>query len=173
MEKIDDILSQGREQKMNIELLQKSTAFVWAESDMLDHNEYQDWLQLWAPEGIYVIPIDPNETDYENTLNYAYDDAHMREKRVARLTGGEAISSAPLARTVRSVSRVRLLSEDNQQVTLRCAQHLREFRKDRFREHTSDVTYELLHKGESFRIQRKIVKLINSTDTLTTVGYIL
>ena len=158
---------------MNTTLLQEATAFIWAESDMLDHNEYQDWLQLWAPDGIYVIPIDPNETDHENTLNYAYDDAQMRQKRVARLTGGEAISSAPVARTVRNVSRLRLLSDDGTQLTVRCAQDLREFRKDRFREHTSDVTYELLREGEGFRIQRKIVKLINSTDTLTAVGYIL
>ena len=158
---------------MNIELLNKASAFIWAESDMLDHTEYDDWLKLWAPDGVYVIPIDPKETDFENTLNYAYDDRHMREKRVARLVGGEAISSAPVARTVRSVSRMRLLSEDGDRVTVRCAQDLREFRKDRFRQHTSDVTYELLRDGDSFRIQRKIVRLINSTDTLTAVGYIL
>lgn len=158
---------------MNIELLNKAAAFIWAESDMLDHTEYDDWLKLWAPEGVYVIPIDPKETDFENTLNYAYDDRHMREKRVGRLVGGEAISSAPVARTVRSVSRLRLLSDDGDLVTVRCAQDLREFRKDRFRQHTSDVTYELQREGDSFRIQRKIVQLINSTDTLTAVGYIL
>ena len=158
---------------MNIELLNKAAAFIWAESDMLDHTEYDDWLNLWAPDGVYVIPIDPKETDFENTLNYAYDDRHMREKRVARLVGGEAISSAPVARTVRSVSRMRLLADDGDRVTVRCAQDLREFRKDRFRQHTSDVTYELLREGDSFRIQRKIVQLINSTDTLTAVGYIL
>jgi len=158
---------------MNIELLNRAAAFIWAESDMLDHTEYDDWLKLWAPDGVYVIPIDPTETDFENTLNYAYDDSHMREKRVARLVGGEAISSAPVARTVRSVSRLRLLAEDAQLVTVRCAQDLREFRKDRFRQHTSDVTYELLREGDSFRIKRKIVQLINSTDTLTAVGYIL
>lgn len=158
---------------MNIELLNKASAFIWAESDMLDHTEYDDWLNLWAPDGVYVIPIDPKETDFENTLNYAYDDGHMRAKRVARLVGGEAISSAPVARTVRSVSRMRLLSDVGDLVTVRCAQDLREFRKDRFRQHTSDVTYELLRDGDSFRIQRKIVQLINSTDTLTAVGYIL
>ena len=158
---------------MNIELLNKAAAFIWAESDMLDHTEYDDWLKLWAPEGVYVIPIDPKETDFENSLNYAYDDRQMREKRVARLVGGEAISSAPVARTVRSVSRLRLLSDDGDLVTVRCAQDLREFRKDRFRQHTSDVTYELQREGDSFRIQRKIVQLINSTDTLTAVGYIL
>jgi 3-phenylpropionate/cinnamic acid dioxygenase small subunit len=158
---------------MNIELLTRASAFIWAESDMLDHTEYEDWLDLWAPGGVYVIPIDPAETDFENTLNYAYDDASMRRKRVTRLTGGEAISSAPVARTVRSVSRLRLLAENGDKVTVRCAQDLREFRKDRFRQHTSDVTYELLREGDSFRIERKIVQLINSTDTLTAVGYIL
>ena len=158
---------------MNIELLNRATAFLWAESDMLDHTEYDDWLKLWAPEGVYVIPIDPDETDFENTLNYAYDDHAMREKRVARLVGGEAISSAPVARTVRSVSRLRLLAVEGERVTVRCAQDLREFRKDRFRQHTSDVTYELLRAGDGFLIARKIVRLINSTDTLTAVGYIL
>ena len=158
---------------MNIELLNQATAFIWAESDMLDHTEYDDWLKLWAPEGLYLIPIDPDETDFENTLNYAYDDHAMREKRVARLVGGEAISSAPVARTVRSVSRLRLLAVEGDRVTVRCAQDLREFRKDRFRQHTSDVTYELLREGDGFLIARKIVRLINSTDTLTAVGYIL
>jgi 3-phenylpropionate/cinnamic acid dioxygenase small subunit len=158
---------------MNTELLQKATAFLWAEADMLDHTEYADWLKLWTETGVYIIPIDPNETDHENTLNYAYDDAHMREKRVARLTGGEAISSAPVARTLRSVSRLRVLAEDGDRVTVRCAQDLREFRKDRFRQHTANVTYQLVKAGDSFLIDRKIVQLINSTDTLTAVGYIL
>lgn len=158
---------------MNIALLQRATAFLWTEGDMLDHNEYQDWLRLWTDTGLYIIPIDPKETDHANTLNYAYDDAEMREKRTARLMSGEAISSAPLARTVRNVSRVRLLSEEGDRVTVRCAQDLREFRKDRFRQHTADVTYDLVKSGDGFLIERKVIQLINSTDTLTAVGYIL
>lgn len=158
---------------MNIELLHRATAFLWTEADMLDHTEYADWLKLWTATGVYIVPIDPTETDHENTLNYAYDDAPMREKRTTRLMSGEAISSAPVARTVRSVSRVRLLSEEGDKVTLRCAQDLREFRKDRFRQHTADVTWELVKAGDSFLIERKVIQLINSTDTLTAVGYIL
>ncbi|MEH3085706.1 MAG: hypothetical protein PGN26_04070 [Xylophilus ampelinus] len=158
---------------MNTALLQQATAFLWTEGDMLDHNEYQDWLRLWTDTGLYIIPIDPKETDHANTLNYAYDDAEMREKRTTRLMSGEAISSAPLARTVRSVSRVRVLAEEGDRVTVRCAQDLREFRKDRFRRHTADVTYELVKAGDGFLIERKVVRLINSTDTLTAVGYIL
>ena len=54
---------------MNLQLLQEVTAFIWAEGDMLDHNEYDTWLALWADKGTYIIPIDPKEEDFENTLN--------------------------------------------------------------------------------------------------------
>ena len=127
----------------------------------------------WTADGKYIVPIDPVETDFENTLNYAYDDGAMRRKRVARLTGGESISTTPTARTVRSVSRVRLLGDTGDFVTVRCAQSLCEFRKDTFRQHTADITYTLLRSGDSFRLHSKVIRLINSTDTLTTVGYIL
>ena len=39
---------------MNLQLLQEVTAFIWAEGDMLDHNEYDTWLALWADKGTYI-----------------------------------------------------------------------------------------------------------------------
>ena len=33
--------------KINLPLLNEVTAFLWVEADMLDHGEYQDWLNLW------------------------------------------------------------------------------------------------------------------------------
>lgn len=158
---------------MNTELLQQATAFLWAEADMLDHAEYDDWLALWADGGQYVIPIDPNERDFENTLNYAFDDDAMRRKRVTRLTSGESISTTPPPRTVRNVSRVRVLGEDSGVLRVRCAQDVREFRKSSLRQHTADLDYELLREGDGFRIRRKVVRLINATDALTSVGFIL
>lgn len=140
---------------------------------MLDYSEFDAWLALWAPKGTYIIPIDPDETDLENTLNYAYDNHHMRELRVKRLTSGESISTSPRARTVRTLSRFRLLSDADGVVTVRCAQNLREFRKDMLKHYTADITFELLRDGDSFTIQRKLIKLINSTDTLAGIGYIL
>jgi len=159
---------------MNPELLQQASAFIWMEGDMLDHAEYDGWLNLWTADGEYVIPIDPKETDFVNTLNYAYDDAAMRAKRVQRLISGESISTTPTARTVRSISRLRVLEDGGDAITVRCAQDLREFRKDKLRQHTADITYTLQRGGDhGFKIRSKIVRLINSTDTLTSVGYIL
>jgi len=154
-------------------LLQQATAFIWAEADMLDHGEFQDWLQLWDEQGLYIVPIDANESDFENTLNYAYDDQHMREKRVRRLGSGESISTTPQARTVRSLSRVRVLGEADGVVRVRAAQDLKEFRKDVLRQHIADVSYELRRTDSGFKLQRKVIRLINSADALTSIGYIL
>lgn len=157
----------------NTELLQQASAFVWAEADMLDHGEFADWFDLWTDDGLYIVPIHPDETDFDNTLNYAYDDHAMRRKRVTRLTSGESISTTPQARTVRSVSRLRVLGEADGVITVRGAQDLKEFRKDVLRQHIADITYELKRVGDGLRLQRKVVRLINSTDALTSIGYIL
>jgi 3-phenylpropionate/cinnamic acid dioxygenase small subunit len=158
---------------MDLQRLHEATAFIWQEADMLDHGEYADWLGLWAADGVYVIPIDPDTDDFEDTLNYVHDDADMRAKRVRRLTGGQSISALPLARTVRSVSRVRVIGERDGVLSVRCAQDLREFRKTRARQLTADVTYDLRRRDDGFCIQRKVVRLVNSTDTLTAIGFLL
>ncbi|WP_339469889.1 MULTISPECIES: aromatic-ring-hydroxylating dioxygenase subunit beta [unclassified Pseudomonas] len=158
---------------MNLQLLQEVTAFIWQEGDMLDHGEYDSWLKMWTEKGTYIIPIDPKETDFENTLNYAYDDHHMRELRVQRLTGGESISTSPQPRTVRMQSRFRVLADDGVQVTVRCAQNIREFRKESLKFYSADLTYQLIRSEGGFRIQRKVVSLINSDDALAGIGYIL
>lgn len=157
-----------------LDLLNEVTAFIWAEADMLDHAEYDEWLNLWLESGKYIIPIDPSLTDYENHLNYAYDDHHMRKLRVERLINGEAISTSPKANTVRSISRVRVIEQSDERVVLRAAQNLREFRKENLRHYTADVTYHLQRQATGdFKIERKIINLINSTDTLAGISYIL
>ncbi|NDY93678.1 aromatic-ring-hydroxylating dioxygenase subunit beta [Ideonella livida] len=159
---------------MNIALLNRLTAFVWAEADMLDHGEYAAWLDLWSPTGTYIVPIDPDTQDFDNTLNYAHDDAIMRSLRVARLTSGESVSTQPMARTVRNVSRLRVLSEDAGTVVLRGVQDLHEFRKTQRHQYTADVTWTLVDNGGGvWRIERKVLRLINSTDTLAGIGFIL
>ena len=160
--------------KIDVNLVNEVTAFIWAEADMLDHSDYQTWLALWEEQGQYIIPIDPALTDYENHLNYAYDNHHMRQLRVNRLDNGEAISTSPKANTVRSVSRVRIVKDDGDEIILRCAQNLREFRKQNLKHYTADVTFHLIRDTEQgFKINRKIINLVNSTDTLAGISYIL
>lgn len=148
-------------------------AFVWLEADRLDHAEYDDWLAMWAPEARYIVPVEPGVTDFESRLNYAYDDQSMREKRVERMLSGVSVSASPVARTIRSLSRFRLLSDDGETIELRCMQYLTEFRRGRERSYSADLEFRLKRDAAGFKIDRKVVRLINADHALGGISYIL
>ena len=54
---------------MNNELLNHAVNFINLKADLLDQGEFYAWLDLWKPEGTYVVPIDQQTTDFVNTLN--------------------------------------------------------------------------------------------------------
>ena len=100
----------------------KAVQFIWREAELLDRKNYRAWLDLWSPSGFYVVPIDPDAKDFAATLNYAYDDQHMRELRVQRLTSGYSPSVTDAARTVRTVSRFTVASEEADMIDVHSAQ---------------------------------------------------
>ena len=153
--------------------LDEAVAFAWAEAELLDDARYDEWLALWATDGVYVIPIDPKETDLENTLNYAYDNDEMRRMRIERLLSGFSISALPPARTVRTVSRFRLHASTESACTLRCAQLLVEQRLQASRIYAVDVEFQLVRAPDGLRIARKVVRLLDSEQILQTFSYLL
>ena len=143
------------------------------EGDLLDQGEFNAWLELWQRDGLYIVPIDPQETDFKNTLNYACDDHEMRERRVKRLYSGESISTTPRARTLRTLSRFRLLESEGDDIVVRGAQSLWEHRKGFSRHYAADITWHLQPQGDKLLIKQKVIRLINSDDVLHSIGYIL
>ena len=148
-------------------------AFVELEADMLDFKQFREWLDLWDPEGLYVVPIDPETEDFANSLNFAYDKAEMRRLRVERLVGGEAVSTETTSKTVRSVSRLRVLEESGDEIELRCAQFIAENRHGNLRTYPADVFFRLRRKGDGFTILKKVVRLLHAEHALASIGYIL
>jgi 3-phenylpropionate/cinnamic acid dioxygenase small subunit len=153
--------------------LNRIAEFLWLEADLLDQKDYSAWLNLWAEDGLYVIPVDRDGGDYKNRLNYAYDDQSMRRMRVKRLTSGESVSASAAAVTVRTVSRFRRLDDGaDGTVRVRCAQNLTEFRSGKFRSYVSDVTFGLRVQGDGFRIAEKTVLLVNSAEALAGMTFL-
>ncbi len=157
---------------LNNKVVANVVDFINLEADLLDHKNYEEWLQMWTDDGVYIVPIDTQATDFENTVNFAYDDAEMRRLRVARLLGGESISSVALDKTVRSVSRFRLLEESETMVRVRCAMILTEVRTGNLLTYPGDVEYILLKQAEGLKIQKKVVRLLHAASRLATVAFI-
>lgn len=154
--------------------LGEAAEFIWAEADLLDRLEYKAWLGLWCPAGMYVIPTDRTTGDHRDVLNIVYDDQRMREMRVKRLLSGFSISSAPPARTVRTVSRFVVTDSGADFIAVRGAQMLAEYKYGHMRFLPADVSYRLV-RGPDGRllIAEKIVTLINAEDYQFGIGYLL
>lgn len=153
--------------------LAEAVEFIWAEAELLDDARYDEWLALWAADGHYIIPIDPMETDPENTLNYAYDNDEMRRMRVRRLISGFSISALPPARTVRTVSRFRMHFSTATACQLRCAQILVEQRLQTSRTYAVDVEFKLVRTEQGLRLARKVVRLVDTDQVLHAFSYLL
>jgi 3-phenylpropionate/cinnamic acid dioxygenase small subunit len=153
--------------------LQAAVEFIWREADLLDARDYEGWLRLWTPEGLYIIPIDRDAADHAANLNIAYDDGPMREARVKRLHTGVAMSVASAARTVRTLSRFVPVAEQPDVLELRCAQHVVEQKREYTRVLAADVTYRLVDGPAGIALDRKIVRLIDSDEAQHGIGYLL
>jgi len=151
----------------------RAIEFIWLEAELLDRRDYHAWLQLWDAEGMYVVPIDPNTTDYAATLNYAFDDQHMRELRVQRMTSGYSASASDAARTVRTVSRFTRSSDSADVVEVKSSQIIIAYKRGVSTVFAADLTHKIGMKNGEPHLLEKVIRLINSTEALNAIGFLL
>ena len=101
------------------------------------------------------------------------DDAEMRAARVKRLLSGFSMSSAPPARTVRTVSRFVPLATEDGAIVIRAAQILAEYKYERMRVLAADVEYRIVRQADGLKMDRKVVTLVNCDDFQHGIGYLL
>jgi len=154
--------------------LAQATEFIWAEADLLDRLDYRPWLKLWTETGRYIIPTERDPADYAEVLNIVYDNQTMREARAKRLLSGFSMSSAPPARTVRTVSRFVVTASGEDFVELRAAQMLAEYKYGHMRFLPADLRYRIVRApGGALLLDEKIVTLVNAEDYQFGIGYLL
>lgn len=148
--------------------------FIWQEAELLDRQDYKRWLDLWTPGGLYIIPTEhERRQDYRDAVNVVYDDAAMRLARVKRMTSGFSVASAPSARTARLLSRFVIEEETAEAISVRTAMLLTEYKYEHTRLLAADVDYRIALGDGGWRLDQKIVRLINADDYLPTIGYLL
>ena len=153
--------------------LGRAIAFIWREAELLDNKDYDAWGALWAEDGHYVVPIDPDTDDFESQLNYAYDDARMRRLRIERFTSGHSMSAADSARTIRTVSRFTLAGIDGDIVEVRSAQLLAAHKRGATTLFAANLTHRVRLLPGGALLERKVVRLINSQEALNALGFLL
>jgi len=151
----------------------RAVELIWKEAELLDRKDYAEWLRLWNAEGIYVIPIDPKTTDFYATLNYALDDQEMRKKRVERLMSTSSPSVSNAAKTIRTVSRFNVVRDSDGIVELRSAQIVVAYRQGQASLFAAELEHRIDVSGGDALILQKIVRLIDSLDSLAAISFLL
>jgi 3-phenylpropionate/cinnamic acid dioxygenase small subunit len=153
--------------------VQRAIQLVWKEAAALDAKDYQSWESMFTDDGYYVIPIDPDTTEFESSLNMVYDDKRMRRLRVERMLQGYAPSAVAAARTVRVVSRFTVEQVSDDAVTLLSAQILNAFKRDRFSTIGAELTHKIVLADDGDKIALKVARLIDSEDAVSASGFLL
>jgi len=151
----------------------RAIQLVWKEAAALDAKDYQSWEAMYTDDGYYVIPIDPETTDFESSLNMVYDDKRMRRLRVERLLQGYSPSALAAARTVRVVSRFTVEHVGDDSVTLLSAQILNAFKRDRFSTIGAELTHKVVLSDDGDKIALKVARLIDSEDAVSASGFLV
>ena len=146
---------------------------IWHEAALLDAKDYQAWDALWADEGRYIIPIDPDTDDFDGSLNMVNDDTRMRRMRIERLTSGYSMSALAAARTVRTVSRFTVEERTEDSITVKSAQILVGFKRDDQQTLAADVTHRIRYTESGPRLDLKVIRLVNSQAAVNASGYLL
>ena len=99
-----------------IEMLNKIEDLIFLEADLLDRKQWQDWIDLYTSDCVIWVPSWDSEEqlveDPELSVNMMYlVGKPALEARVHRITSVDAYASLPLARTMHSVTNIRLVEE--------------------------------------------------------------
>lgn len=152
--------------------------FLYEEAARADAHDFDGWLGLWAEDGTYWAPANDDDADprlHVALINEGYEELKMR---VRTLGEGLVHAQAPRARISRTIGNVRVrelpdgLVPDNL-VEARAVFNLTSFRRQRFEFFAGRLVYRLRPEGESFRIVRKEIFLINNDGHLPNMTFLL
>ncbi len=155
----------------------RTVQLVSREAELLDRKAYGEWQELYSPDALYIIPIDPEIEDFASHLNMVYDDDELRRARVVRLTEGYAIAAVDAAATARTLGRfvVGSVSPDGDEIELRASQVLIAYKRGIHRIWAGEVEW-IVRLGDSpdtDRIARKVTRLVDSDAEVSAAGFLL
>lgn len=81
-------------------------AFLYHEARLLDDRRYDDWVSLFASDGLYWMPCDGNDGDPAVRVTIVYDDVDALRSRISRLNTGKQYAQDPPSTMCRAVSNI-------------------------------------------------------------------
>jgi 3-phenylpropionate/cinnamic acid dioxygenase small subunit len=142
---------------------QELAGFVIHEARLIDQHRFEEWLDLFADDGYYWMPLEWGQTDPRLTTSLMYEDKLLLRIRVERLKGNRTFSQKPKSRChhVLQVPQVDSRNEAENLYVLWTPMHYVETRLDEQNLYAIWATHHLCVLDGQIKIKLKRVDIVN------------
>jgi 3-phenylpropionate/cinnamic acid dioxygenase small subunit len=137
--------------------------FLFRQAELLDGKHWQAFIDLFADDGVYWMPVTREQTAWDGSPSIFAEDRLMMEIRKGRVSHPNAWSQAPMWETNHLVSHVAVESASPATIEVRSRFHMMELRRDAVRHFGGSYRHTLVRDaGGQLRIRLQRVDLFNS-----------
>ena len=144
--------------------------FLYRQADLLDRKEWQAWIDLFAPDGIYWMPPDASYKTWDGQPAIFAEDKNLMSVRMNRVLHPDAWSQRPQWGTNHVVSNVVIEKASKRDIFVRSRFHMMELRRDDVRHFAGSYMHHLVKgkKGYAIKLQR-----VDMTNAQAAYDYVL
>lgn len=137
---------------------------LYRQADLLDAKRWQDFIGLFADDGIYWMPASPEQTTGDGVPSIFWEDRDLMTVRMKRILHPRAWSQKTAWGTNHVVSNVVVENQDPRtgDVIARSRFHMMEFRNDVSRHFAGSYIHHLKRTKDGYRIKLQRVDMVNA-----------
>jgi 3-phenylpropionate/cinnamic acid dioxygenase small subunit len=136
--------------------------FLYKQAELLDGKQWQDWIDLFADDGVYWMPPEPSHKTWDGMPAIFAEDKNLMTVRMKRVLHPDAWSQRPLWGTNHVVSNVQLQKVNGTGVEVKSRFHMMELRRDDVRHFAGLYTHHLQKAKDGWRIKLQRVDMTNA-----------
>ena len=144
------------------DIVREIEQLLYRQSELLDQKLWQDYIDLFADDGVYWMPVTPDQTEWEGSPSIFAEDKYMMEVRMGRVTHPTAWSQVPMWSTSHVIGNVVVESASANEWVVRSRFHMMELRRDTVRHFGGTYRHTLVREAGLLRIKLQRVDLFNS-----------
>jgi len=154
-----------------LEIQHEVEQLLYRQAAFLDGKQWQDWIDLFTPDGIYWMPPDASYETWDGQPAIFAEDKNLMTVRMLRVLHPDAWSQRPLWETNHVVSNVSIRKQSkNGDLEVTSRFHMMELRRDDVRHFAGSYSHSLkkVKTGYAIRLQR-----VDMTNAQAAYDYVL
>jgi 3-phenylpropionate/cinnamic acid dioxygenase small subunit len=143
------------------DLQRRIESFLFTQAALLDAKDWQGYIDCFTADGVYWMPIELSQTDWELEPSIFAEDTFMMEIRMGRLRHPNAWSQAPMWGTNHIIGNVIVERVNGAQIDVYSRFQMMELRRDDVRHFGGTYRHTLSDTPDGLRIELQRVDMMN------------